>query len=96
VHQSDSTRSPGHLSHEGPELLHWALFEAAQQACRPAIGDDDYYRQVAMRIEHDCACLSVARRLCRRAYRILGELGDEALAAIEPTPMGEEVIGAAA
>src|SRR6266566_4068365 len=30
VYQSDSKRAPGHLSHEGPELLRWALFEAAQ------------------------------------------------------------------
>jgi hypothetical protein len=45
-HQSDSKRAPGHLSHEGPELLRWALFEAAQQACRPASPDYEYYRQV--------------------------------------------------
>ena len=35
--------------------------------------------------------LSVARKLCRRAYHILRELGDEALA-----PIDEEVIAAAA
>ena len=94
VHQSDSKRSPGHLSHERPELLRWALFEAAQQACRPASPDHEYYRQVARRIDHNRACLSVARKLCRRAYHILRELGDEALAPIEaPT---EEVIAAAA
>jgi Transposase IS116/IS110/IS902 family len=29
VHQSDRKRAPGRLSHEGPELLRWALFEAA-------------------------------------------------------------------
>jgi transposase len=61
VHQSDRKRAPGHLSHEGPELLRWALFEAAQQACRPASPDYDYYRQVARRIDHNRACLSVAR-----------------------------------
>jgi transposase len=80
VHQSDNKRAPGHLSQEGPELLGWALFEAAQQACRPASPDHDYYRQVARRIDHNRACLSVARKLCRRAYHILRELGDEALA----------------
>jgi transposase len=96
VHQSDRKRAPGHLSHEGPELLRWALFEAAQQACRPASPDYDYYRQVARRIDHNRACLSVARKLCRRAYHILRELGDDALAPIEPTPTAEEVTAAAA
>jgi transposase len=96
VHQSDRERSPGHLSHEGPELLRWALFEAAQQACRPASPDHEYYRQVARRIDHNRACLSVARTLCRRAYHILRELGDDALAPIEATPVAEEVVAAAA
>jgi transposase len=95
VHQSDRKRAPGHLSHEGPELLRWALFEAALQACRSASPDYEYYRQVAQRIDHNRACLSVARKLCRRAYHILRELGDEALAPIE-TPDREEVIAAAA
>jgi transposase len=95
VHQSDRRRAPGHLSHEGPELLRWALFEAAQQACRPASPDHDYYRQVARRIDHNRACLSVARKLCRRAYHILRELGDEALAPIDAS-IDEEVIAAAA
>src|SRR6266536_1612254 len=35
VHQSDNKRAAGHLSHEGPELLRWALFEAAHQSARP-------------------------------------------------------------
>jgi transposase len=96
VHQSDRKRAPGHLSHEGPELLRWALFEAAQQACRPASPDHEYYRQVARRIDHNRACLSVARKLCRRAFHILRELGDEALAPIEAAPTAEEVIAAAA
>ena len=94
VHQSDRKRAPGHLSHEGPELLRWALFEAAQQACRPASPDYEYYRQVARRIDHNRACLSVARKLCRRAYHILRELGDEALAAIARAH-AEEVTAAA-
>jgi transposase len=96
VHQSDNKRSPGHLSHEGPGLLRWALFEAAQQARRPASPDYLYYRQVAGRIDHNRACLSVARKLCRRAHHILRELGDEALAPIDPAPRTEEVIAAAA
>src|SRR5438067_6470708 len=95
VYPSDRKRVPGHLSHEGPELLRWALFEAALQACRPASPDHEYYRQVARRIDHNRACLSVARKLCRRAYHVLRELGDEALAPIE-TPDREELTAAAA
>jgi transposase len=96
VHQSDNKRAPGHLSHEGPELLRWALFEAAQQACRPRSPDYEYYRQVARRIDHNRAYLSVARKLCRRAYHILRELGDEALAPTDLPPIAEEVVAAAA
>src|SRR6266566_7033702 len=92
VYQSDSKRAPGHLSHEGPEVLRWALFEAAQQAARAGSPDHRYYRQVAGRIDHNRACLSVARKLCRRAYHILRELGDEALAAVECDPQAEEGI----
>ena len=96
VYESDSKRAAGHLSHQGPELLRWALFEAAQAACRPASPDYDYYRQVAERIDHNRACLSVSRKLCRRAYHILRELGDEALAPIEPSSADKGAIAAAA
>jgi transposase len=96
VHQSDSKRAPGKLSHEGPEVLRWALFEAAHQAARPRSPDHRYYLQVAERIDHNRACLSVARKLCRRAYHILRELGEEALAAAECDPQPAEAISAAA
>jgi transposase len=95
VYQSDQKRAPGHLSHEGPALLRWALFEAAQSAARTSSPDRSYYLQVAERIDHNRACLSVARKLCRRAYHLLRELGDEALAPIE-RPAGEEAVAAAA
>jgi hypothetical protein len=96
VHQSDNKRSAGHLSHEGPELLRWALFEAAHQSARRSSPDHDYYLQVAARIDHNRACLSVARKLCRRAHYILRELGDQALAPVESEPQAEEAIQAAA
>src|SRR6266498_2260178 len=96
AYQSDEKRAPGHLSHEGPEPLRWALFEAAQQAARAGSPDHGYYRQVAGRIDHNRACLSVARKLCRRAYHILRELGEEALAPVECDPQAEEAIAAAA
>src|SRR5207237_10780675 len=75
VYQSDSKRAAGRLSHEGPELLRWALFEAAVSATRVSSPDHAYYLQVAERLDHTRACLSVARKLCRRAYHILRELG---------------------
>jgi transposase len=96
VYQSDVKRAPGHLSHEGPELLRWALFEAALSAARAGSPDHAYYLQVAERIDHNRACLSVARKLCRRAHHILRELGDEALAPVEGDPHAEEAIAAAA
>jgi transposase len=80
VWQSDRKRAAGHLSHQGPSLLRWALFEAAQCAARRSSPDHSYYLQVAKRIDHNRACLSVARKLCRRAHHILRELGDDALA----------------
>jgi transposase len=96
VYQSDDKRAPGRLSHEGPELLRWALFEAAQSAARAGSPDRSYYLQVAERIDHNRACLSVARKLCRRAYHTLRELGEEALAPIEQAATDEEAIAAAA
>ena len=84
VWQSDRKRAAGHLSHQGPSLLRWALFEAAQCAARRSSPDHAYYLDVAKRIDHNRACLSVARKLCRRAHHILRELGDDALAPSEP------------
>jgi transposase len=85
VWQSDQKRAAGHLSHQGPSLLRWALFEAAQCAARRSSPDHSYYIQVADRLDHNRACLSVARKLCRRAHHILRQLGDTALAPIDPS-----------
>jgi transposase len=79
VHQSDQRRSPGHLSRQGPPALRWALFEAAQSAARAGSPDRDYYRQAAERLGANRACLSVARKLLKRSYHTLRELGEEAL-----------------
>ena len=79
VYQSDQRRSPGHLSRQGPPALRWALFEAAQSACRQGSPDRDYYAQATERLGHNRACLSVARKLLKRSYHTLRELGEEAL-----------------
>jgi transposase len=80
VHQSDTRRAPGRLSRQGPSALRWALFEAAQCARRPGSPDHEYYGQTAERLGGNRACLAVARKLLKRSYHTLRELGEEALA----------------
>lgn len=80
VSESDQRRAPGKLSHQGPPILRWALFEAAQCACRPGSPDHDYYVATSARLNPKRAALSVARKLARRAHHTLRELGDQALA----------------
>ena len=79
VYESDRRRAPGHLSRQGPPALRWALYEAAQVARRPCSPDRDYYIQAAERLGGNRACLAVARKLLKRSYHTLRELGDEAL-----------------
>jgi transposase len=79
VYQSDQRRAPGHLSRQGPPALRWALYEAAQLARRADSPDHAYYRQAAERLGGNRACLAVARKLLKRSYHTLRELGDEAL-----------------
>jgi transposase len=79
VHQSDQRRAPGHLSRQGPPALRWALYEAAQSAHRESSPDREYYLQAAERLGGKRACLAVARKLLKRSYHTLRELGDQAL-----------------
>jgi len=79
VYSSDGKRSAGHLSRQGPPLLRWALYEAAKCAARPAAPDYAYYTAVRARRGGGLATLSVARKLARRCYHTLRELGDQAL-----------------
>ena len=80
VYSSDGKRSAGHLSRQGPQLLRWALYEAAKCAARPAAPDYGYYTAARDRRTGGLATLSVARKLARRCYHTLRELGEEALA----------------
>jgi transposase len=80
VHQSDQRRAAGHLSRQGPPALRWALFEAAQAARRPGSPDRAYYDQAADRLGGNRACLALARKLLKRSFHTLRELGDEGLA----------------
>jgi transposase len=79
VKQSDQRRAPGHLSRQGPPALRWALYEAAQVARHPRSPDRDYYLNAAERIGGNRACLAIARKLLKRSYHTLRELGEEAL-----------------
>ena len=79
VHQSDQRRAPGHLSRQGPPALRWALFEAAQCARRRTSPDHAYYTETAARLGGNRACLAIARKLLKRSYHTLRELGEEAL-----------------
>jgi transposase len=85
VYSSDAKRTPGHLSHQGPPILRWALFEAGHQGSRTSSPDHRYYADVATRIDASRAALSVGRKLTRRPHHILRALGDQAYA---PLPAG--------
>ena len=80
VHQSDQRRAPGHISRQGPPALRWALYEAAQVARRGERSPDrHYYLETKERIGGGRACIAVARKLLKRSYHTLRELGEEAL-----------------
>jgi transposase len=80
VHASDKRRAPGHLSRQGPPALRWALYEAAQAASRTGSPDHAYFLQAAERLGRNRACLALARKLLKRAYHTLKDLGEEGLA----------------
>jgi transposase len=92
VYSSDAKRSPGHLSRQGSPQLRWAAFEAAKCAARRGSPDYAYYHKLAAK--HDGhngknPTLAVERKILRRCYHTLRELGDAALAM--PVPEAEEV-----
>jgi transposase len=79
VHSSDQRRAPGHLSRQGPPALRWALYEAAEAARRKSSPDHAYYQQATERLGGNRALLAVMRKLLKRSYHTLRELGEEAL-----------------
>ena len=84
VHRSDRRERIGRLTRQGSPHLRWALYEAAQSACRPKSPDHADYLALRERLSHTQATLTIARKLVRRAYHLLRELGDDALA---PLPL---------
>jgi transposase len=81
VYSSDSRRSPGRLSRQGPAVLRWAVFEAGKTHARASAPDHGYYAQVKDRKDGKRAALPEARKILRQACHILAELGDDALTA---------------
>ncbi len=82
VYSSDTKRSPGRLSRQGPAVLRWAVYEAGKTHARAPAPDHAYYAQVKDRKDGKRAALSEARKIIRQACHILAELGDDALSAV--------------
>jgi transposase len=80
VHRSDRRSRLGKLSKQGAPEGRWALYEAAQSACRPGSPDHQAYLALKARgLSHTRASLTIARKLARRCYHTLRELGPAAL-----------------
>jgi transposase len=87
VYSSDGKRAPGHLSRQGSPELRWAAFEAAKCAARRGSPDYAYYHKLAGRPHSGKnPTLAVERKILRRGYHTLRELGDAALALPDPRP----------
>jgi transposase len=90
VYSSAGKRSPGHLSRQGSPELRWATFEAAKCAARHGSPDYAYYQRLAAHPDSGKnPTLAVERKILRRSYHTLRELGDAALAV--PVPEDKEV-----
>ena len=80
VHRSDQYSRLGKLTRQGAPQLRWALYEAAQSACKPQSPDyADYHQLKARGLSHTRATMTIARKLARRCFHSLRELGPAAL-----------------
>jgi transposase len=83
VHRSDQTARVGKLTRQGSSTLRWALYEAAQSATRPRSPDyADYHALKARGLTHTRASLTIARKIARRSYHLLHNLGPQALSPV--------------
>jgi transposase len=97
VHRSDRHAQLGKLTRQGSAPLRWALFEAAQSASHRTSPDyADYHALKTRGLSHTRATLTIARKLARRSYHILREVGPAGLqppattdrsASAHPSPM---------
>ena len=80
VHRSDRRSRAGKLTKQGSPQLRWALYESAQAACRPTSPDrEDYLGLKERGLSHPRASITLARKLARRCFHTLTELGPKAL-----------------
>ena len=80
VHRSDRRSRAGKLTRQGSPQLRRALYESAQAACRPTSPDRaDHLALKARGLSHTRASLTIARKLARRCFHTLRELGPDAL-----------------
>ena len=80
VHRSDRRSRAGKLNRQGSPQLRWALYESAQAASRPTSPDRaDYLALKARGLSHTRASMTIARKLARRCFHTLRELGPDAL-----------------
>jgi len=86
VHRSDRRARVGKLTRQGSPQLRWALYEAALSACRPSSPDHaDYLALKARGLSHTRASLTISRKLARRSFHVLRELGPTALDPVTTT-----------
>lgn len=80
VHRSDRRARIGKLTKQGSPAARWALYEAAQSACRPTSPDHAAYLALKARgLSHTRSSLTIARKLARRCFHTLRGLGPAAL-----------------
>jgi transposase len=80
VHRSDRRSRVGRLTKQGPSAARWALYEAAQSAWRKSSPDHHAYVALKARgLSHTRTTLTIARKLSRRCFHALHELGPAAL-----------------
>jgi len=79
------TAAPGwKLTKQGSPHARWALYEAAQSACRRTSPEHATYLALKARgLSHTRASLTIARKLARRCFHELRELGPAALAPVD-------------
>jgi len=83
VNRSDRRSRAGKLTRQGSPQLRWALYEAALHASKKSSPDRAYYLSLRERLSHTQATLTIARKLAKRCFHSLRELGPGAL---EPIP----------
>ncbi len=80
VYRSDRRSRLGKLTKQGSPAARWALYEAAQSACRRTSPNHGAYLELKARgLSHTRASLTLARKLTRRCFHTLRELGPAAL-----------------